>query len=216
MKNLTFSHNPRDMLRTTRTQHFTFNALFTISAVTCHSPLAYSIIRSAVRTIFFSSMADKERARPVWLGSRRVRSCFIRRATVDRSRFNSSEIIAAVLPSATHTIQELFFQVTAMEIPMASRLHRGGLPQDRCACKQWDKKYIFVLRMHKRDSAGTSSYGTHTSPSPSSLSSFAFITTITCDTHATQRPTHKMTRASRLMEFILPVGKPKGSRPCQS
>ena len=208
MKNLTFSHNPRDMLRTTRTQHFTFNALFTISAVTCHSPLAYSIIRSAVRTIFFSSMADREQARPVW----RARSCFIRRATVD---INNSEILAAVLSSATQTIQELLFQVTTMEVPMASRLHRDGLLQDSCACKQWDKKHIFVLRMHRRDSAGTSSYGTHTSPSPSSLSSFAFITTITCDTHATQRPTNKMTRASRLMEFILPVGKPKGSRPCQ-
>ena len=135
---------------------------------------------------------------------------------MDRSRFNSSETIAAILPSATQTTQELFFQVTGMEIPMAAKFHRGGLLQDRCVCKQWDRKHVFVLRMHRRDSAAASSYDTHTSPSPSSLSSFAFITTITCDTHETQRPTHKMTRASRSMEFILPVGKSKGSCPCQS
>ena len=140
-----------------------------------------------------------------------------RRATVDRSRFSNSEIIAAVLPSATQAIQELFFQVAEVGAPMAARLYRSGLSQSRRACKRRERKHVFVLRMHRCGNAGASRYDTHTSTSTSTLSPLAFIITAsTCDRQAAKRLTHKMSRASRFMEFILPVGKPKGSRHCQS
>ena len=170
--------------------------------------------RSAVQTIFRPWLTE----RPAWLAPRRARSCFIHTAGHrGYITLQHSEIIAAVLPSATQTIKELFFQVAEVGVPMAARLHRSGLLQSRRACKRRERKHVFVPRMHRCGNAGASRYDIHTSPSTSSLSSLAFIiTTSTCDTQAAQRLTHKMSRASRLMEFILPVGKPKGSRHCQS
>ena len=170
--------------------------------------------RSAVQTIVRPWLTE----RPAWLPPRRARSCFIHTAGHrGYITLQHSEIIAAVLPSATQTIQELFFQVAEVGTAMAARLHRSGLLQSRRACKRQERKHVLALRMHKYGNAGASRYDIHTSPSTSSLSSLVFIiTTSTFDTQAAQRPTQKMTRASRLMEFILPVGKPRGSRHCQS